>query len=58
MISGKSPEGLGPTAASEGVGTHRKSSGFSVRLRRGPVVAIVSAALLWLGLVAVWRLLR
>ena len=57
MISGKSPEGLGPGAARRGVDTQRKSSGFSVRLRRGPVVAIVSAALLWLGLIAAWRLL-
>jgi hypothetical protein len=53
MISSKSPEGLGPNAAGAEAVKVRKS----IRFRRGPVVAIVSAAVLWAGLMVLWRLL-
>lgn len=57
MISSKSPEGLGANAAGAEADKRRKSAGISIRFRRGPVVAIISAAVLWAGLAALWRLL-
>lgn len=57
MISSKSREGLGPAAVGAEADTSRKSPRISIRFRRGPVVAIISAAVLWAGLAALWRLL-
>lgn len=57
MISGKSPDSLNLDATGDGLDAHRKSSRVSIRFRRGPVVAIIAAALLWAGLIAAWRLL-
>lgn len=54
MISGKSPDGLGldvPRHESD-----RRRGRISIRFRKKPVVAIIAGALLWVGLIAVWRM--
>jgi hypothetical protein len=57
MIGGKSPDGLGlDTTASRAAG-RRQAKRVSIRFRRGAVVAIIAAVLLWAGLIAAWRLL-
>ena len=57
MIKGDLSDGIGLGAAGGKAETQERSRRVSVRFRRGPVVAIISAALLWAGLIAAWRLL-
>ena len=56
MVSGKSSDGRDLEAVRDrSLGKPR--GGISVRFRRGPAIAVVAAALLWAGIVALWRLL-
>jgi hypothetical protein len=53
----KSPNGLGVDVPGNTPDSRRRLGFFSIRLRRGPTVAIIAGALLWAGLIALWRLL-
>lgn len=56
MVSGKSSDSRDLEAVHDG-SLGKPRGGISVRFRRGPVIAIVAAALLWAGIVTLLRLL-
>ena len=55
MTGGKSSDELGLDASGGAAEGRTKTSHLSIRFRRGPTVAIILAALLWAGLIALWR---